>query len=107
MPRRIAAQSNAVRKEEVEITASGFAQFASDMGAESVDELLEAAAAHTTFVEGLEDFSRPQVMRKLMEVDTFDREDSLRAFGTLLREGRIVKVRNGRFAVSDDTDYRP
>lgn len=107
MPRRIAAQSNAVRKEEVEITASGFAQFASDMGAESVDELLEAAAAHTTFVEGLEDFSRPQVMRKLMEVDTFDREDSLRAFGTLLREGRILKVRNGRFAISDDTDFRP
>lgn len=107
MPRRIAVQSNAVRKEEIEQDASGFAQFASDMGAQSIEELLEAAAAHTTFVEGLEDFSRPQVMRKLMEIDTFDREDSLRAFGTLLREGRIAKVRNGRFAISEDTDYRP
>ncbi len=107
MPRRISAQSNAVRKEEIEDDTSGFVQFASNMGAEGIEELLEAAAAHTTFVEGLEDFSRPQVMRKLMEIDTFDREDSLRAFGTLLREGRILKVRIGRFAISDDTDYRP
>lgn len=107
MPRRIAVQSNALRKTDIENEDGSFAQFAAEHGAETIAELLEAAAAHTTFVEGLEDFSRPQVMRKIMEVETFDREDGMRAFGTLLREGRLVKVRNGRFAVPETSDYRP
>ena len=106
-PRRIAAEPvSAVDARD----ADSFAEYVEQMGAHSLPDLLEAAAAYTSFVEGHEEFSRPHVMKKVREVlqdDDFNREDGLRVFGTLLREGRISKVRNGRFQVAEGTRFRP
>lgn len=79
----------------------GFAQFAETVSPDGMAELMEAAAAYTVRVEGREAFSRPQLLRCMAEVvpDTPQvREEMLRAFGTLLRERRINKVRRGMFA---------
>ncbi len=108
--RRIVVPSKAIPTDAAgPADTSSFASFASDMGAENLSDLLEAAAAYSSYVEGAPDFSRPQLMAKIKDVPGEDhsREEGLRAFGTLLREGKIVKVSNGRFQVSEDTAFHP
>ncbi|MEJ6478665.1 MAG: hypothetical protein QNL92_08285 [Octadecabacter sp.] len=107
-PRRVARATTAAPVEAPH-DATSFAEFAENMGASELPELLEAAAAYTAFVEGAEEFSRPQIMQKVRALapDDFNREDGLRSFGTLLREGRINKISNGRFQVSDQTRFHP
>ena len=72
-------------------------------------EILEAAAAYMADIEGQEAFTRPQLLayaRNALGHD-FSREDGMRSLGTLLRQGRLRKAPNGRFAVSSQTSFRP
>jgi hypothetical protein len=81
-----------------------FAEFAERMGAADLPELLEAAAAYTSTVEGNPHFSRPQILNKVARVsddDAYTREDGMRSFGMLLRQGKIQKVRRGQFMLTD------
>ncbi|WP_224825521.1 hypothetical protein [Cognatishimia sp. MH4019] len=104
-PRRISKTKVAAPDSE-----GGFAEFAQSAGASELPDLLEAAAAYTAYVEGRENFTRPQVMRRAAAVagkDGFSREDGLRSFGQLLREGKINKLSRGQFVVSEETRFRP
>ncbi|MFV0512873.1 MAG: chemotaxis protein CheA [Jhaorihella sp.] len=87
----------------------GFAEFAAEVGASELPDLLEAAAAYMSFVEGRAQFSRPQLMGKVRQVEStdFNREDGLRSFGQLLRDGKIEKKGGGRFAASSRIGFRP
>ncbi|MGR3481729.1 hypothetical protein [Salipiger marinus] len=86
-----------------------FAAYADSVGARDLPELLEAAAAYLSFVEGRDQFSRPQLMTKVRQVEAREssREDRLRSFGQLLREGKIEKTHGGRFTVSERISFRP
>ncbi|WP_299078237.1 hypothetical protein [uncultured Ruegeria sp.] len=103
-PRRVSTQLEDAGPEE-----GGFAQFAREQEAQSLPDLLEAAAAYLSFIEGQEQFSRPQLMNKVrsFKQDEFDREESLRSFGQLLRDGKIQKAGGGRFAASHLIGFRP
>ncbi|KUJ79889.1 hypothetical protein [Ruegeria profundi] len=103
-PRRVKSESEDEATEE-----GGFAQFAEEQGAQSLPDLLEAAAAYLSFIEGQEQFSRPQLMNKIrsLKQDNFNREESLRSFGQLLRDGKIEKAGGGRFAASTEIGFRP
>ncbi|MFD3191368.1 hypothetical protein ACFMPD_13975 [Sedimentitalea sp. HM32M-2] len=107
-PRRVACTPIENDTEASGVDGS-FAQFAAEMGASGLPELLEAAAAYMSFVEGRAQFSRPQLMNKVRQIKAagFNREDSLRSFGRLLREGKIEKTGGGRFAASGDIGFRP
>ncbi|MCA0961498.1 hypothetical protein [Salipiger bermudensis] len=87
----------------------GFVDYAESVGARDLPELLEAAAAYMSFVEHREQFSRPQLMTKVRQVETEEssREDRLRSFGQLLREGKIEKTSGGRFTASDRISFKP
>ena len=37
----------------------------------------------------------------------FSREDGLRAFGQLLRTGKIEKIKGGRFTAADGIGFKP
>lgn len=90
-------------------TEGGFTAFAEKMGAHDLPDLLEAAAAYMADVEGQPEFSRPMLMHKLKEAvqADFSREEGLRSFGKLLRDGKLQKLKGGRFSVTDTTDFRP
>jgi len=92
----------------VEAQDKGFSTFAEELGATDLPDLLEAAAAYLADVEGRSQFSRPMLMGKLREIDEegFSREDGLRSFGQLLREGKLQKLSGGRFAVTEETEFR-
>jgi hypothetical protein len=83
--------------------SQSFGDFAESLGANSLHELLEASAVYCAQILGCPQFSRTLVMQQLESLpgDAPSREDSLRIFGTLLREGRITKVRRNQFAVTD------
>ena len=92
----------------LEVQDKDFPAFAEESGATDLPDLLEAAAAYLADVEGRSQFSRPMLMGKLREIDEdgFSREEGLRSFGMLLREGKLQKLSGGRFAVTGETEFR-
>ncbi|MGP6087078.1 hypothetical protein [Antarctobacter jejuensis] len=88
---------------------SEFALYAQSVGASDLPELLEAAAAYMSYVEGRDQFSRPQLMTTLRQAEVTDssREDRLRSFGQLLREGKIRKTSGGRFTAAETISFKP
>ena len=109
-PRRVSASVMGGEEEVMPATEDGgnFSDFAEEMGATALPELLEAAAAYMSDVEGRPQFSRPMLMNKLKEVGdgNYSREDGLRSFGQLLRQGKLQKLKGGRFAVTEETEFR-
>jgi hypothetical protein len=88
----------------------GFALFAETMGATELPDLMEAAAAYSAFVEGQTTFSRPEIMKRVARVDpalNLSREEGLRSFGQLLRQGKLQKLERGQFTISKSTRFNP
>ncbi len=109
-PRRVmTSPGDEAGSPDATIADSAFAEFAARMGATELPDLLEAAAAYLSFVEGHDKFSRPQLMNKvrLIKQDDYNREDGLRSFGQLLRDGKIKKKGGGRFAAAGDIGFQP
>ncbi len=117
-PRRISAvvrndidEDDIVEDDDVPLNpedARSFAEFAERLGASSLPDLLEAAAAYTSTVEGITHFSRPQIIKKvacMAEDEDYSQEDRLRSFGMLLRQGKIQKVRRGQFMLSEASRF--
>ena len=119
VPRRISSSSLAVEDspddgdapvetDNIFSVSRNFAEFAEHLGASDMPDLLEAAAVYTACIEGRPHFTRPHLMRHVAaatETSDVNREDSMRSFGTLLRQGKIAKVKRGQFAITDSSYY--
>ncbi|WP_296762415.1 hypothetical protein [Sediminimonas sp.] len=86
----------------------GFAEFAASVGVHNLGDILEAAAAYMTFVEERSEFSRPQLMTRAraLQGDAFSREDGLRSFGQLLRNGKLRKIGGGQFTATREIGFQ-
>lgn len=85
-------------------------KFAQSVGAKELSELMEAAAAFAVFSEGQSSFTRPEIMQLVTRMDPslqLSREDSLRSFGQLLRQGTFRKLEPGQFTIDQATKYNP
>ncbi|MCA3511618.1 MAG: hypothetical protein IOC80_02285 [Rhodobacter sp.] len=88
--------------------ALSFSRFAQQVGAGEMPDLLEAAAAYTVCIEKQPHFTRPHLMRHVADATgtgEANREDAMRNFGLLLRQGKIAKADDGLFAVTESCTY--
>lgn len=84
-----------------------FAAYVNGADASDMTGLMASAATYATKVQGMEQFSRPHVMRLVVGLNVnggISREEALRAFGRLLRQDRIRKVAPGRFVLVAEND---
>ncbi len=104
------AFEDAAWAEDAFAPALSFSEFAEQVGAGAMPDILEAAAAYTVCIEKQPHFARPHLMRLIAEAfGTGDaiREESMRSFGLLLRQGKIAKADGGLFAVTESCAYLP
>lgn len=88
--------------------AQPFPAFAERLGAQDLAELMEAAAVYTAHLQAQPRFNRRDLMAQVNEVPDLGkitREDSLRVFGSLLRQGRIMQVDTGIYEVTERSIY--
>ena len=101
----VAAAAGQDRADRAEL-GSDFEDFATELGAKELVDILEAAAAYSQLVQGSDSFSRPKLLHLAMEADeTFSREEGLRSFGQLLRNGTIKKIKRGSFELTRTSRY--
>lgn len=122
-PRRVASANLALQQQEkapdalnldgedtVNLFAESqsFAEFAESLGATRLPDALEAAAVYCAQVLKCPQFTRPQLLNQLSTLPGaagVSLEDCLRSFGELLRQGRVVRLRRGQFALTDSSPY--
>ena len=86
-----------------------FGQFAAHVGAHSLEAKLEAAATYLSQVRGIDQFSRPQLLRTVKLSGTegdFSREESLQHFAHMLRTGKLMRKEDGLFEVTEEIGYQ-
>lgn len=85
-----------------------FRDFAEAVDAWLLDEQIEAAAAFKTHLKGQQEFTRVELMSYVLaynEGRDVTRDDMLRGFGTLLREGRLQRGEGGAFSLSSASEF--
>lgn len=87
---------------------SDFSDFARQLGAETLSDVIQAAGVYASMIECRPHFSPTHLIRQIASAPgliSFDREDGLRAFGELLRDGKIERVRQGHYVVTEDSTF--
>ena len=103
----IATIVQAPEAEDVPQHTDAFSVYAREHGATELTDLAEAASGFVTHHMGRSVFGRGDVISLIQQSGdgTASREDALRAFGLILNDGQIEKVRRGEFRLTRRSDY--
>ena len=84
-----------------------FSTYAREHGATDLTDLAEAAAGFATHHMSRGVFGRADVINLIQQGGdgTTSREDALRAFGLILNDGQIEKIRRGEFRLTRRSEY--
>lgn len=107
-PQHAIAQIVETPPEENIFQAGGdFSAFAVEHGAVELIDLAAAATGFATHISGHSVFSRSEVISLILEGTggAASREDALRAFGLILNDGQIEKIRRGEFRLTRQSDF--
>ena len=83
--------------------APDFARFADQIGASTLHELLEASAAYLAIVEDQPRFSQDSLIDNITQylgADNVSSDAANRSLNRLLRDGRILRVKQDRYTIS-------
>ncbi|MBV0911258.1 hypothetical protein [Anianabacter salinae] len=110
-PRRVAQIEDETPEavtEDDDVNVTEFASYVGRTGANELDELIEASAAFGITELGQDAVSRGEIVRRVNKYlnGALSREDALRAFGQLLREGRLSRLQRGAFGITDKTRFQ-
>ncbi len=100
-------EANETSAPDDETQIAAFSAYAKQAGANELDELIEASAAFGITDLGQDAVSRGEIVRRVNKHlnGGLSREDALRAFGQLLREGRLARVQRGAFGITEKTRF--
>ncbi|GHC62194.1 hypothetical protein [Neogemmobacter tilapiae] len=84
-----------------------FTEFAQRLGAEELDEVIQAAGVYAAMIECRPHFSPANLLRQIASapgLPGFAKEDGMQAFADLVKAGKIERVRQGQYVVTDDSE---
>ncbi|MEO0911613.1 MAG: hypothetical protein AAFY59_01270 [Pseudomonadota bacterium] len=79
-------------------------RYARLMGAATLPDLMESAAAYIMLIEGEAAFTRSEIMSvidRIGEDAAFTAEARIKSFGKLMRGGRLTRIADGRFVLAE------
>ena len=88
--------------------SGGFKAFAEKTGASTLHELLEASAAYLAIVEHQPGFSRERLVSNIggyLADNKISQDATNRSLSRLLRDGRILQLKKGRYTISRSTRH--
>ena len=88
-------------------TDQSFHAFLREQDIEDLTEVASAACGFLAVQRGQQVFSRSEVIRMVQDRpgDSVTREEAIRAFGRVLNDGQIEKIRRGQFRLSPRSPY--
>jgi hypothetical protein len=110
-PLTLAANDRVTRMPETEEnlfdTDQSFHAFLREQDIEDLTEVASAACGFLAVQRGQQVFSRSEVIRMVQDRpgDSVTREEAIRAFGRILNDGQIEKIRRGQFRLSPRSPY--
>jgi hypothetical protein len=110
-PLTLAANDRVTRMPEPEENLfdadQSFHAFLQEQGIEDLTEVASAACGFLAVQRGQQVFGRSEVIRMVQDRpgDSVTREEAIRAFGRVLNDGQIEKIRRGQFRLSARSPY--